>query len=77
MIIWKNTNNDKFDLVIMSHVLEHLENPLQSIKYVYKECLSDGSALYLDVPNQDYELRNKLSAKMAPMMHSFFFPDLV
>jgi SAM-dependent methyltransferase len=68
--------NDKFDLVIMSHVLEHLENPLQSIKYVYKECLSDGSALYLDVPNQDYELRNKLSAKMAPMMHLFFFSGL-
>jgi len=65
--------NKTFDLVIMSHVLEHLENPVHSIKYIYNEFLCNGSILYVDIPNMDYELRTTAAAKMAPNMHLYFF----
>lgn len=68
--------NNKFDLVIMSHVLEHLGNPTQVLKYIYSEFLNSGSFLYIDIPNKDYELRNKAAAIMAPAIHLFFFDGL-
>lgn len=72
----------KFDLVIMSHVLEHIEMPLQTIKYIYDNLLTDGGILYIDIPNQDYELQNTEVAIKAPVGHLYFFngadmPDLL
>lgn len=42
--------DDEFDLVILNHTLEHLENPLEVIKKV-NSLLSPGGVLFIDVPN--------------------------
>ena len=41
---------DYFDLVILNHTLEHMENPAQVLQKV-KIILKKGGVLYLDVPN--------------------------
>lgn len=63
----------KFDLVIMSHVLEHIQDPKRTIKFIYDNVLIETGFLYIDVPNMDYELRNKYAARVAPDMHLHFF----
>ena len=63
----------KFDLVIMSHVLEHLEKPLEVLKLIHDNYLNPGGYLYIDIPNQDFELRTGAMALMAPVTHLFFF----
>lgn len=41
---------EKFDVIILNHTLEHLENPAEVIKKV-KNLLSPGGLIYIDVPN--------------------------
>ncbi len=47
----------KFDLVIMSHVLEHFTNPFEDLALV-KKMLSDDGLLYVEVPGI-FDLHNK------------------
>ncbi len=63
----------KFDLVVMSHVLEHLEKPRDVLKNIHDNYLDPGGYLYIDVPNQDFELSSPRMASMAPDTHLFFF----
>ena len=63
----------KFDLVIMSHVLEHLEKPVKVLKYININLLNEGGYLYIDVPNNEYELNSKESVNVAPITHLYFF----
>lgn len=41
---------DYFDLIILNHTLEHLDNPLQVLTKIYKLLKYDG-VLFVDVPN--------------------------
>lgn len=41
---------EKFDVVILNHTLEHLENPAEVIKKI-NNMLLPGGLLYIDVPN--------------------------
>jgi SAM-dependent methyltransferase len=41
---------DQFDLVTLSHVLEHLLDPKQVLKLIYSS-LKEGGLLYIEVPN--------------------------
>ena len=47
---WEEGDSDKYDLVIMRHVLEHFLDPLAVMKKVRKVLSRDG-LLYLAVPN--------------------------
>lgn len=40
----------KFDTIIMSHVLEHIENPVKLLKYI-SNWLTDDGVLLISVPN--------------------------
>ncbi|MFC1624888.1 class I SAM-dependent methyltransferase [Patescibacteria group bacterium] len=42
--------NNKYDLVVLNHTLEHLNNPLQVLKKVYS-ILKKGGIVFVDVPN--------------------------
>jgi len=42
--------NNYFDLVIMNHTLEHLDNPPKVLKKIYR-LLKQGGILFVDVPN--------------------------
>jgi len=54
------SDHGKFDLVNMSHVLEHLAEPVEELKRIILELLKDGGILLLEVPNffahDSYEL---------------------
>ncbi len=63
----------KFDLVIMSHVLEHVENPVEILRHIYDNLLDIGGCLYIDIPSQDFELASPKMASMAPATYLFFF----
>ena len=47
---WQNANKEKFDAVIMRHVLEHFLNPAEVLRKV-KEVLKPNGVLYLAVPD--------------------------
>ena len=64
---------EKFDLIIMSHILEHLKNPMESMITIYNKWLSDNGYLYIDIPNSDYELRTVIDSTQAPEIHLTFF----
>ena len=51
----------KFDLITMFHVLEHLENPLDDLRYLSSNLTEDGRFV-IEVPNilyQDMSFKNK------------------
>ena len=54
------TKPDRFDLVSMMHVMEHLEHPLQVLTQIREELLSEDGLLFVEVPNfychDSYEL---------------------
>jgi SAM-dependent methyltransferase len=47
-----DVKGQSFDLVILSHVVEHVECPAEFLKSA-SECLSDEGTMYVEVPNQD------------------------
>jgi SAM-dependent methyltransferase len=47
----------EFDLLVMSHVLEHVTEPLIFI-HRYAENLRDGGAIFIEVPCEDYLFKN-------------------
>lgn len=61
--------NEKFDLVIFNHTLEHLENPQENIKKAWS-LLNKKGLLYIDVPNF-----GGLSAGLAKTNWSLLLPD--
>lgn len=69
--------SEKFDVVILNHTLEHLENPAKVIKKV-KNLLSPDGLLYIDVPNFG-GLSAKLLGKNWPLLlpneHLWHFTD--
>jgi hypothetical protein len=63
----------KYDLVVLSHVLEHIERPFLILKNVIRKYLSDNGHICIDIPNGEYELRNSSAARVTPQTHLFFF----
>lgn len=45
----------EFDIVIMSHVLEHCPEPLKVVENVYNNVLNDNGIMYVEVPTQKKE----------------------
>lgn len=44
--------NQQFDLIILSHVMEHLENPRQVLQ-ILKDHLTPNGEIYIEVPDAD------------------------
>ena len=57
-----------FDVIVLNHVLEHLENPKITLNKIYKVLKKDG-ILYLSVPNF-----NSLSAKIYKSNWGYILP---
>lgn len=49
-ILEEYTTNEKYDLIIISHTLEHMENQIESLKKAYS-LLKPNGYLYVIVPN--------------------------
>jgi 2-polyprenyl-3-methyl-5-hydroxy-6-metoxy-1,4-benzoquinol methylase len=56
--------NQSFDLVILSHVVEHVESPVEFLK-VATERLADDGVMFVEVPNQDDVFKLSLGLHLA------------
>ncbi|SFZ92971.1 Methyltransferase domain-containing protein [Flaviramulus basaltis] len=66
---WEANFAEKFDVVIMRHVLEHFLRPLEVLKKV-QQVLSENGILYIAVPNN---LLEKRSAGWLRIAHTYYF----
>ena len=61
-------NNDKYGLIWVSHVLEHLVFPVEFLQQM-KENLDDDGILFIEVPNCEYPPELKLSIMNPHVWH--------
>lgn len=59
----------KYDNIILTHVLEHIENPVQVLKKINDEWLSDNGRLFLVCPNANAPSR-QIAVKMGLISHN-------
>lgn len=57
--------DEKFDVIVMGFILEHVDNPLQMIKY-YKNFLTKNGRMFLSVPNA--EVMNRKLGNLAGIL---------
>ena len=65
----EDTRPDLLDLVVMSHVLEHIPNPREFLEQATNK-LKTGGALFIEVPCRDFE------HKLIDAPHLLFFDKL-
>lgn len=59
----------KYDNIVMTHVLEHLDNPVEVLKKVNDEWLSDNGYFFLVCPNANAPSR-QIAVKMGLISHN-------
>ena len=60
---------DKFDNIILTHVLEHLDDPIKVLKRINDEWLSDTGLFFLVCPNANAPSR-QIAVKMGLITHN-------
>jgi len=60
---------NKFDNIILTHVLEHLDDPVKILKRINKEWLTDNGKLFLVTPNAMAGSR-QIAVKMGLISHN-------
>ena len=76
-IVYKNfenliINDNTFNLVIMSHILEHFYDPVKAMKNVWK-ITKPGALVYIEVPNL-YWTEVRIPSVFCPEHLSYFTP---
>ncbi len=59
----------QYDNIVMTHVLEHIDDPVQVLKRINDEWLADGGRLFLVCPNANAPSR-QIAAKMGLISHN-------
>lgn len=59
----------RYDNIVLTHVLEHLDDPVQVLKRVNEEWLSEGGRLFLVCPNANAGSR-QIAVKMGLISHN-------
>jgi 2-polyprenyl-3-methyl-5-hydroxy-6-metoxy-1,4-benzoquinol methylase len=59
----------RYDNIVLTHVLEHLDDPVQVLKRVNDEWLADGGRLFLVCPNANAPSR-QIAVKMGLISHN-------
>lgn len=63
------TLHEKYDNIIITHVLEHLDNPVQVLKKINNDWLSDTGRLFIVCPNANAPSR-QIAVKMGLISHN-------
>lgn len=73
-----NSSENKYDLIILRHVLEHLRKPRETLKII-NNLLSENGVLYLSVPNFNaYNGSHPFLSDFIRIVHiSYFCKDLL
>jgi SAM-dependent methyltransferase len=61
--------NQKFDIIVLSHVVEHVKAPLEIIEKAVSNLTDDG-ILFIEVPNRDYLFKSDVFPHLL-----FFSPE--
>ena len=61
--------SDQFDNIVMTHVLEHLDDPVRILKRINNEWLSDNGLFFLVCPNANAPSR-QIAVKMGLISHN-------
>ena len=78
---FKKENTKKFDIVMLHHVLEHLQNP-SSVLHDLQLLLANNGLIIIEIPNQFFNLKKNIYEKIGytkykyphnPYHHIFFF----
>ena len=59
----------KYDNIVLTHVLEHIDNPIKVLKRINDEWLSDGGRFFLVCPNANAPSR-QIAVKMGLISHN-------
>jgi len=59
----------RYDNIVLTHVLEHLDDPVQLLKRINSEWLSEGGRLFLVCPNANAPSR-QIAVKMGLISHN-------
>lgn len=59
----------KYNNIILTHVLEHIDDPVELLKKIEREWLSDGGCLFLVCPNANAPSR-QIAVKMGLISHN-------
>jgi 2-polyprenyl-3-methyl-5-hydroxy-6-metoxy-1,4-benzoquinol methylase len=59
----------RFDSIVLTHVLEHLDNPVLVLKRINEEWLTEGGRLFLVCPNANAPSR-QIAVKMGLVAHN-------
>jgi SAM-dependent methyltransferase len=59
----------RYDNIVLTHVLEHLDDPIQVLRRVNEEWLTDGGRLFLVCPNANAVSR-QIAVKMGLISHN-------
>jgi 2-polyprenyl-3-methyl-5-hydroxy-6-metoxy-1,4-benzoquinol methylase len=54
-VLFDEENQGRFDLVTLSHVFEHINNPLEYL-YQLQKVVTDGGYVFMEVPNEPVHL---------------------
>lgn len=67
-----NHPNNFFDVIHICHVLEHIAEPLDTLREVYRILKEDGICV-IEVPNADFFLRKSYKVSFDKLQHLYHF----
>lgn len=71
---YSKENKNKYDVIIMTEVIEHVEYPVKLIKAL-NEMVVPGGYIVVTTPNKSFELPNTLWFTEAPPIHLYWFSE--
>jgi len=66
--------NEKYDNIVLTHVLEHIDKPIALLKKIRNEWLADGGRLFIVVPNA-YAASRQIAVNMGLMKRAYDVTD--
>jgi SAM-dependent methyltransferase len=63
---------DKYDIIIMTEVLEHTREPLKYLKKIHSDLKKEGNII-ITVPNNDWVLMKGYKNNLVTNLHLFYF----
>lgn len=75
--LFKIERDEKWDVIVMFNVLEHLSNPAESIRYILDNMLSREGLFVIEVPNI-FTIHSRIAGTAGQhlsMVHNFYFSE--
>ena len=71
-----NLDSDKYDLILLSHVFEHFNDPIKSMENLIRTTKNNGY-IFIEIPNETVETVQYMCENKKGVGHySYFNPDL-